>query len=616
MGVESSVRRDNVGARSIRTWLIAIALVILTVGYVSAFPQALLVIDSGRDIANAWSIATGEVFPLAGPGIYGTWSLGPVWYYLIALPFALGGSLTLLALWVGLIAACKIPLAYLLGRHWHGPAGGLLLAALIALPGWNSIGAVIIAHTSVIEAAVLASVLCSVLALDRPSTGRLLLAAIVFSLALHAHPTALVVAPWLCAAFVSRLRAGKAIVPVALGATVFLLPWLPMLVAEAIAGWPMLEATRTFAGEGDFLARSDSVAAATRGLLTGWAPLLSRYLVPSLAPVEAWLALTWFAALALAGAGQLLAIRRRPLLTLALIVNLLAALWLVCVLRPDAPVYMFYAVFPLAAWAALHGWHGVLPQRGLWICSAGLAIIAALLQLGVLLERNAVVARGTLPFPGEAVSDVRLPVRDDDWTRFWLPVSEQERAAQVLCGASTAAHGELAGALAWGANVAVERACAVGDRPRLGGRDARTHIAGMPTTHARQLAIVGHPLGSGFIASEPTGIFHPPYGAPATVDPEYVVEAYRRRIAEAGMQSIELHADCPAGNVLVVNNLMPGLNQIDIAVQRDGHVLTSSLTTIAASYYRCDDGAELHISGAALNLQAVDIFTLETESGG
>ncbi len=84
---------------------------------VAIFPQAGLVIDSGRDLANAWLIAQGEFFPLVGPDIFGTWKLGPVWFYLLAVPLLFNGSLFTVSLWIGVSASLKIPLAYLLGRR-------------------------------------------------------------------------------------------------------------------------------------------------------------------------------------------------------------------------------------------------------------------------------------------------------------------------------------------------------------------------------------------------------------------------------------------------------------------------------------------------------------------
>ena len=49
-------------------------------------PLAALIVDSGRDLANAFAIAQGSAFPLYGPGLFGTWHPGPAWFYLLALP--------------------------------------------------------------------------------------------------------------------------------------------------------------------------------------------------------------------------------------------------------------------------------------------------------------------------------------------------------------------------------------------------------------------------------------------------------------------------------------------------------------------------------------------------
>jgi len=103
------------------------ALLVLIVLHVAVHIDALLVIDSGRDVANAWLIAKGANFPLWGPSIYGTWSLGPVWFYLLAIPLWFDSqSLTPLALLIGVLGAAKLPLAYFLGRRLYGPSAGIV----------------------------------------------------------------------------------------------------------------------------------------------------------------------------------------------------------------------------------------------------------------------------------------------------------------------------------------------------------------------------------------------------------------------------------------------------------------------------------------------------------
>ena len=166
----------------------------------ASFPFAALIVDSGRDLAWGWSIAQGEAWPTYGPSLNGIWQLGPAWYYLIALVLVLSGSIGGVAFGIGALAALKIPLAYTLGRRWRDASLGLVFAAAVALPGWNTLGQLVLSHTSLVEVAVLASLWLSLWAWQQRSPAALLGAAAMFALALHAHPTALIVAPALACA--------------------------------------------------------------------------------------------------------------------------------------------------------------------------------------------------------------------------------------------------------------------------------------------------------------------------------------------------------------------------------------------------------------------------------
>ena len=138
-------------------WAIVLLLAALVALHVALFPFATLVTDSGRDLANAYAVGHGGPYPEYGPGLFGRWKLGPVWFWLLALPLKLGASVTAAALFTGLLAAAKIPLAYGLGLRLLDARLGLLAALLIALPGWSSVGTLVLAHVSVVESALLAT---------------------------------------------------------------------------------------------------------------------------------------------------------------------------------------------------------------------------------------------------------------------------------------------------------------------------------------------------------------------------------------------------------------------------------------------------------------------------
>ncbi len=593
---------------------VLVALLVLTASHVAALPLALLVIDSGRDIANAWVIAQGLDLPMRGPSIYRLWYLGPVWFYALAIPLLLGGSVTALSLWVGALAAAKVPLAYLLGRRWHGSTGGLLLAGIVSIPGWASVGEMVIVHTSVIEAAVLASLLASTISLSQSSLRSIASAWFVLALAMHAHPTAVFAAPLALMASYHAARCIGTWRVAAVGILAFSVPWLPMLVAESMSQWPQLATTSEFLAGGGFLTRSSSVPSVLYSTITGWPSLVAEFLIR--APWMHWPLSALGGALAvLAVIGTAGAVLRRSVIALLLSLQAAAALWGAVVLRPDVPVYMLFAVFPLAAWTACHGIVHLLGNGRALAAVAWLAVtLGACLQLWVLEVRHYDVSTGTSrPFPGQAMSDVRAPLRDDGWVRFWLAAKDHQTVARSLCSPSASIHGELASAFAWSRSLALESECRPDERPSLGGADRKLRTVGIPLAHAGQLGIPStHPL-AGFALLQAEQVVVPSSGLAATADPEYAVWEYRKH-AETGTKTLPVRVECRAGLVVVVNNLMPGLNHSTIRGATPSGSVSPLLATGASTYFPCDGDYALLLELESLNLAALEVFSVRQAS--
>ena len=60
--------------------------------YLGCAPFAITHLDLARDIGIALGIVDLERWPLSGPPLNGTLHLGPVWYYVLALPLWLTHS--------------------------------------------------------------------------------------------------------------------------------------------------------------------------------------------------------------------------------------------------------------------------------------------------------------------------------------------------------------------------------------------------------------------------------------------------------------------------------------------------------------------------------------------
>ena len=187
--------------RALSRWPSAV-IVFAMVTYLCCAPFAISHLDFARDIGVALGIASGERWPLYGPLLNGNLHLGPAWYYLLAVPLWLTHSWIVVVLMIALIAALKFPLAYALGSRLVDPWFGVLWALMLGLPGWNSLDVLLMEHTSFVATCVPRFPLDGGSLLgngDRPAIS--MVVALLYALALHAHPStyalAFVAAPFL-----------------------------------------------------------------------------------------------------------------------------------------------------------------------------------------------------------------------------------------------------------------------------------------------------------------------------------------------------------------------------------------------------------------------------------
>ena len=190
-------------------WAARTCLALMTLIYLVPFSYALPFIDGIRDLQVATDIAGGVHYPLLGPVFANRFHAGPVGYYLQALPLWFGLTLSTVPLFLGLLASSKFLLAYGFGKEWIDRRFGLLLASALALPGWAGMDFLNTTTPLLVPALVLAAMWCTLRFVRRQSTGPLLGAALTTSLAVHAHPGAVVFAPILagiCAWHAARAR--------------------------------------------------------------------------------------------------------------------------------------------------------------------------------------------------------------------------------------------------------------------------------------------------------------------------------------------------------------------------------------------------------------------------
>lgn len=599
---------------------IAVLLALLFLLHAALYPFASLVTDSGRDFANAWAVGHGGPYPAYGPALFGTWKLGPVWFWLLALPLRLFGSITAAAIFIGLLAAAKIPLAWAIGRRLADARMGLMAALLMAVPGWDSVSALLLGHVNVLQSAMLACLWLALWAWQSHRVSLLALASLMLALALHAHPTALLIAPallpplWRC---VLKPRQWGGLLLCALA---FALPFLPALWQEARSGWPQVGATAHYLEQAAPLQRLARLPQLLPALLSGGAWFNAQFLLPptlrGLWPLLHGLLLLS----ATLGLLRLLAWRRglpdaapaRRTVVLLLAISL-AAVVFIALLRDVTPVWMVYALAPPGvACLSLGLWGLLCGQRQARLALTLLTLSVLALDALLLQQRIALQNHGRIELPGAHIGDV-ASARDDVETRFspWLAAWQFDALARWLCrqdAAPIALHADLAVLFDFSQGVAARLHCPPGALPRLGGRAAARHLAGLPTALARQLGYPATNMPFGHVLLEPEQVLAPAQGRAAEVDVRYRVER-QAALDGGGLKHDQGTLDCRPGQHLAVTNLMPLLNRLDLDVEQHGRKLAPVASTMSTRYYACD-GGRLHWRIATPDPAAADLLLL------
>jgi len=195
--------------------------------------------DTPRDFYFAQKIALGHEFPLNGPAANNTFHLGPLWFYILALPLwltALPGSVVFTT---GLLGASKFFLYYRLGWLFDGPRAAMIFVLASLYPGWSSFTLVSLTHTMVVEATTILGIFAALHVRKRQTPLSFCLLGLTISLMLHAHPTTFVAALLIGAFAFWVLPSWKKRSSFVFWSAVFaLLPFLPMIVGQILNGCP------------------------------------------------------------------------------------------------------------------------------------------------------------------------------------------------------------------------------------------------------------------------------------------------------------------------------------------------------------------------------------------
>lgn len=434
-------------------------------------------VDSIRDVYQAYTIASGGQWPLQGPQLAGSIHLGPVWFYLLAIPALIGDSLLAISVFVFALSGLKFYLAWYFGKQLHSTTLGLTFALMLALPSWSSAQLVIWTHTNVLETALLVYLILLRGAILNARNGSWLWLGTAYSLAIHAHPTA---APfgWLMIFAASALeRRPKLALWFLLG---FTIPLIPYAVSQALHGFPDLLGLGTYGkSEFDPGGLSELARLIYSVVVAGPNLFYKATLHESIAPI--FITIHW--TVVITGlAGFLVSIEQIPqrLKQLAMIglANFFLVAIFVILIRSRTPWHLAYASSLSLAFLYATFWTAVLryiPSFRILLAPVVIAIYASVIW-GVATRTE----NSSLRLQEKVFYDVKNIRSAWGPPGLIIPVRYANAHGEFLCGKPVALHGPYASAIDVHVGMQAAFTCGRRDSIILGGKNpAYTHWVGV-----------------------------------------------------------------------------------------------------------------------------------------
>lgn len=585
--------------------------------------------DFWRDMYWAMSIAHGEHLPLAGPPVYGMMELGPWWFYLLAMPLALGGSIAATAAFAQALAATKYLIAWRLGIRIADARLGFAFATSLAIAGWSLLPMMFPTHTLLTETALLLLAWSVWSGWERFSARSAVLLALAAVACLHAHPATagFVLLAGLILGWRHRSMAafGWLCVAALIGVASLAPPWLDR---SGIAPDALKPATDYLGGD-VAVGLAERIPALLRSVTVGgawWGLLLMTNWSAATARIAWWL---WCAILASGVAGLLPLWRRDP--RLARLAACAAVLFVgqcvfVTVLRPITPMWMVPGMLPPLALVVALGWYGWIggprlrwPWRGLATGAMIFGIALSLVPFSFTLRdvRVVRVMPGVNPFldvieHGDRYVKVPVP---------FYPLYRLDRLASELCGPAVL-HGRLAAVAEASLGVPMRRVCGHWPELRLGGIEGEGgHLAGLLPGMAEAVDVAPARVVAGMALYEDVRAIAPEAGArPAPLQRLQVVPASAP--GPAVLQTFRFAAR--GGDVVVLTNRQPAAAPMEVGAVEAAGTPARLLAGDGGSFaYACADCAadvavDWHVvlSGIGGNLDLVVLEAPSARPGG
>ena len=438
--------------------------------------------DTADELLRAYEIRHAISYPLQGPPLGQVLHLGPIWYYIVAVPLFIHDSWLSAALFVGALCSLKFPLAYHCGSRVLDRRFGLLWCAALLLPGWSTLEQLVFLNPNAVASVELGVLAMGISLCSKATYGRFAAAGLLLALAAHVHPTAAPAATFLIPGLLQARRYGKSLfVAIAMVVLPFFVLVSPYLAVQASAGFPDWGASRDYAaGEVTLRGAFNAPTIAWNYMSGGVQELLHAIAgvdderARRLSAVSALLVMTPILSFAFRRPHGAVA---RAGVAAALLV-LMFTVW-VGMMRKATP---FQFTWVLAPWYAAALALGVYWASGRYM--RGVATGSAVLALA--LHAVAACFLATAVMSGEGyltsrVMDIKGNLPSTVYRDPWFPAAGHQRLGQVLCESppSTALHGELAYIADKDVGLDQLFACKSRGPLWLGTSDAPAHLAGM-----------------------------------------------------------------------------------------------------------------------------------------
>jgi hypothetical protein len=516
--------------------------------------------DTSRDVFFAQQIASGQSFPLTGPAINGILHLGPLWYYLLALPLLLFSNAAVVTGTMGLLSATQFPLAYALGGRLRTRDEGLLFALCLALPGWVTTSFGSLTHPVMVIPSLLLASLAALAYRQRPDAARAAGLGLALALMCTAHPTlvlpALLLLAW-CAVRVpdaTRFVAHAGIIVVLVA-----IPLLPMLYEQWITGFHDVSATASYTRDAWTLPSPLAALELVHAIVAYGPQYVTRYWLDLSPTATAALFALYAMVVAIATIGLVAAAwhdaaRRR--IALVLIGVLLLHATFLCAVRDTMPPWMIYSLWLLLAALMAIGLGWFLDRRA-WRAIIGLLLAATTLWTVAVLAK---LMQGETAFTNMRASpgkhgffDVRDYEPDSTETvRFArIPFRQLFALGEDLCEPVTL-YGHLAYLVDSTYAVGAAHSCGTTGHLQFGGMPApsREAWAGLHATAWHAIGMSPQRWNGPIGLRAPEAVWH----SPNPLLPVVPTFTNFPRPASAAEQPFAVEGDAPAGRAVLVSH--------------------------------------------------------------